>query len=93
MFEPGKQALPAHGLLLPAGAAGALEATIGQERAGEIGRRVEQQRVVLAEEPHDVVAGLVEPIAKSQDRLVDLGARRLADLLGPSHPAPQQGHQ
>ena len=39
--------------------------------AGEIGRSVEQKRVVFGEIPLHVVAGFIHPVAEAKDRLID----------------------
>ncbi len=71
MIEPGAHTRSTHGALLGACAAGADEGRVGQKMSGEIGRGVEQQRVVFGEVPLHVVAGLIHPVAETEDRLVD----------------------
>ena len=66
MIEPADQALAPGGALLAAGSPGAGEDGVGEQAAGEIAGGMEQQGVVLAVEPHHVVARLVEPVAEAR---------------------------
>jgi hypothetical protein len=65
--EPALQALAAERLLLAAGAARVGEALVGERLPGQVLGGVEAQGVVLAPEPHHVVAGLVRPVAVARN--------------------------
>ena len=93
MVEPLHEPLAADGALLAPRPPGPPERRLRKQRPGEIGGGVEEQRVVLAEIPHDVVARLVQPIAEAEDRIVDRGPGLGPDRLAIDAPAPQQRHE
>jgi hypothetical protein len=93
VIQPTQQALASDLGLLAAAAPGTREGTVGQEGAGQVACGMEEQRVVLAEVPHHVVAGLIHPVPEAENGLVDAGAGLRADALGPPHAAPQERHE
>ena len=92
-IEPSKHAPAADGGLRAPFAAGPDEGRIGEDRPCQIAGRVEEQRVVLAEIPHDVVAGLVHPVAEAEHGRVDFCERLCSDRVGEFRAGPEERHE
>ena len=78
--------------LLLSGPAGRGEGGVRPGQPGQELGDMETQGVVLAPEPHDVIAGLVDPIAIAEHRSADARAHFVRQFFGMSAKHPQQRH-